>query len=278
MDLDPDERCPARPPRPTSGPTRRARRPGTTPVAAIPRRHDDVHRRSARVPVGSAPRPARHLRPPTVHRSDRSASRSTRTPGSSRSAGVSRRGVYLHFDSVAALVAGLFDHIADTGGLAESVERALQRVGQTSAAAAAHRARVRDAQIPNCRRIASWLASDGQLADGWDVGAATDLMYGLISSEVIGRLLDDRRWSRQQLAERLSLLLRSTLPVPTGDRNRPADARSARTHRHRVACPRASQMRKANDGHPATNHLASPPGVVAWRGSRRDVASAGRRG
>ncbi|MDP9022774.1 MAG: TetR/AcrR family transcriptional regulator [Actinomycetota bacterium] len=158
-----------------------------------------------------------------------------------RRAGVSRRGVYLHFDSVAALIAGLFDHVAETEGLAESVDavwrapdaiagldawaghlasyhprvmavdRALQRIEQTDEAAAAHRTRVCNEQTSNCHRLARWLAADGGLADGWDVASATDLLYGLISSDMIGRLLDDRGWSQQRLADRLSLLLRSSL-------------------------------------------------------------------
>ena len=38
-------------------------------------------------------------------------------------AGVTRRGAYLHFASRAQLVMALFDHLADTAGLDQSLER-----------------------------------------------------------------------------------------------------------------------------------------------------------
>lgn len=156
-------------------------------------------------------------------------------------AGISRRGVYLHFDSVPALVAGLFDHIADSEGLESSVaqvwrakdavsaldawarhlahyhpkviavERAVQRVESIDATAAQHRATVSAAQDANCAKLVRWLAAEGRLAEGWTVATATDLLYGLISTDMISRLLDHRGWSQPQLAERLGTLLRSTL-------------------------------------------------------------------
>lgn len=162
-------------------------------------------------------------------------------------AGVSRRAVYLHFDSVAALIGGLFQHVADVEGLESSVaalwqvpdpvsaleawvrhladyhprvmtvDQALARVESSDEAAAAHRARVNAAQMENCERVARWLADEGSLADGWDATSAADLMYGLVSSELMTRLLRQRGWSREQLGDRLGAILRAGL---TRDRGR----------------------------------------------------------
>src|SRR5919197_4138887 len=155
-------------------------------------------------------------------------------------AGVTRRAVYMHFASRAELVGALFDHVAAVEGLEESlsavwaapdaaaaldrwaehlaryhprllaVDRALQRVWRHDADAAAHRTRVVSEQLANCRRLAGRLADEGRLADGWTASSATDMLYALISSDVIEALLEDRRWSRRRLAEHLGRLFRST--------------------------------------------------------------------
>lgn len=156
-------------------------------------------------------------------------------------AGVTRAGVYLHFDSVPAVMAELFDHLAETEGLDESLARvweapdsltaldlwaahladyhprlmavdlALQQAQATDEAAALHRARVGEAQMDNCRRLARWLKKDGQLASPWTTKTAADVLYGLVSSEVIGRWTVDRGWSRGRLRDRLAAILRRTL-------------------------------------------------------------------
>lgn len=156
-------------------------------------------------------------------------------------AGVTRRGVYLHFGSVAALVTGLFDHVAEAEGLDASVapvweaadavaaldawarhladyhprviavDRAVRRVEAVNQAAADHRARVSAAQEAICSRLACWLADEDRLAVGWTVATATDLLYGLIATELLGRLIEERGWSQAKLGDRVALLLRSTL-------------------------------------------------------------------
>jgi AcrR family transcriptional regulator len=155
-------------------------------------------------------------------------------------AGVSRRGAYLHFASRAELVGALFDHVAEVEGLEASlqpvwdapdaataldrwadhlaryhprllaVDRALQRVWRHDADAAAHRDRVVAAQLANCRRLACRLDDEGRLAPGWTTPSATDMLFALISSDLVEALLVDRGWSRTHLAERLARLLRST--------------------------------------------------------------------
>ncbi len=155
-------------------------------------------------------------------------------------AGVTRRAVYIHFASRAELVGALFDHVAETEGLEDSlravreapdavsaldewaahlaryhprlvaVDRALQRVWRLDADAAAHRDRVVAEKLANCRRLAGRLAEEGRRAAGWTAAAAADMLFALISSDVVEALLVDRRWSRRRLAEHLALLFRST--------------------------------------------------------------------
>jgi AcrR family transcriptional regulator len=155
-------------------------------------------------------------------------------------AAVTRRALYMHFASRAELVAALFDHVASVEGLQESlrrvweapdaasalgewaahlaryhprllaVDRALQRVWRQDPDAAAHRRRVVAEQLRNCRRLAQRLHDEGRLAGGWTTGSASDMLFALISTDMIEALIVDRRWSRQRLAEHLALLLRST--------------------------------------------------------------------
>lgn len=155
-------------------------------------------------------------------------------------AGVTRRAVYMHFPSRAELVGALFDHVASVEGLHGSlqrvwdapdavaaldewaahlaryhprlvaVDRALQRVWRLDPDAGAHRKRVVSEQLSGCRRVVRRLAEEGVLAVSWTEAAAADMLYALISSDVIESLLVDRRWSRQRLADHLALLLRST--------------------------------------------------------------------
>ena len=161
-------------------------------------------------------------------------------------AGVSRRAVYLHFASRAALVDALFQHIAEHEGLDDStrrvwaapdgaaaldewarhlahyhgrllaVSRAVERVRRGDADAARHRRRVVRAQLANCRRLAARLDQEGRLAPPWTVDSATDMLWALISTDMIEGLLVERRWSRRRLAEHLAVLLRSTFARDLG--------------------------------------------------------------
>lgn len=155
-------------------------------------------------------------------------------------AGVTRRAVYLHFASRSELIGALFDHVAATEGLEQSmrkvrqapdalnaldewaahlahyhprvlaVDRAMQRVWHTDADAAAHRNRVVAEKLSNCQELATRLAEEGHLASGWSITSASDMLYALISSDMIEALLIDRRWSKERLAAHLALLFRST--------------------------------------------------------------------
>jgi AcrR family transcriptional regulator len=155
-------------------------------------------------------------------------------------AGVTRRAVYMHFPSRAELVDGLFQHVAETEGLAASVQRvwdapdavsaldvwarhladyhprliavtrAIERVVERDADAARHRQKVVRAQRASCRRLATWLERDDRLASPWTVDTAADMLWALISTDMIEALLVHRRWSRTRLGDHLSLLFRST--------------------------------------------------------------------
>lgn len=161
------------------------------------------------------------------------------------SAGVTRRSVYMHFASRAELVGALFDHVAVVEGLDDSlrrvweasdavgaleewaahlaryhprllaVDRALQRVWRLDPDAAAHRDRVVAEQLSNCRRISARLAGEGRLAAPWTVASAGDMLFALISSDMIEALLTDRGWSPARLAEHLALLFRSAFVAAT---------------------------------------------------------------
>ena len=155
-------------------------------------------------------------------------------------AGVTRRAVYLHFSSRAELVGALFDFLAQAEGLADSLERvwrqpdalssldawarhlasyharllpvtrAIERVRHVDADAAAHHAHVVRAQRANCRRLVRLLERDGQLSPEWTPSAATDMLWALISSDIVEGLLTERAWSPDRLAKHLALVFRST--------------------------------------------------------------------
>jgi len=161
-------------------------------------------------------------------------------------AGVTRRAVYLHFATRAALVGALFDYNIGVEGLEASVrrvweapdavsaldewarhlaryhprllavDRAVERVRSVDADAAAHRRRVVQAKLASCRRLADRLADEGRLAAPWTVESATDMLFSLISSDMVEALIVDRRWSQRRYAEHLGLLLRSTFVQNAG--------------------------------------------------------------
>jgi AcrR family transcriptional regulator len=155
-------------------------------------------------------------------------------------AGVTRRSVYLHFPSRVALLTALFEYVKDAEGFARSVApvwnapdaatalhewaahiarftprimavaQALERVRRDDPDVAAHRALVARGRHADCRRLVTWLADEGRLADRWTLDEATDMLMALSSLNVVETLLTDRRWSRRRFVEHLSALLRAT--------------------------------------------------------------------
>jgi AcrR family transcriptional regulator len=155
-------------------------------------------------------------------------------------AGVTRRAVYLHFSTRVELITALYEYVNETADLNESltsvwqapdapaaldawahhlarshteliaVGRAFQRVRGTDPDAGLYWDLVMRQWRRSCRRLAEWLATEGRLAAPWTVETAADMLWALMSFDVLEALVVDRRWSRKRLARRLSVLLRST--------------------------------------------------------------------
>lgn len=159
-------------------------------------------------------------------------------------AGVSRRAVYLHFTSRAQLVTSLFDYLAEQEGLSDSlrtvwdapdaistlqqwarhmsdyatrllaVDLAVTRVRQQDPDAARHRDRVVAGQRRSARMMAERLHDDRMLAPAWTVDTAADMLWALMSSDFIERLIAERHWSRRRFADGYFALLRATFVAP----------------------------------------------------------------
>lgn len=161
-------------------------------------------------------------------------------------AGVSRRAVYLHFSNRAELFTALLQHLGEAENLGGSLQkvwdapdsvaavtewarhlarahprimgvaRATEQVRRTDADAAAVRESIMKRWRMGCRRLAGWLAEEGRLADDWTVDTAADMMWALMSWDVLEGLLVDRGWSRKKYGDHMATLLTSTFvkPVP----------------------------------------------------------------
>jgi AcrR family transcriptional regulator len=159
-------------------------------------------------------------------------------------AGVTRRSVYLHFATRTELITALYEYVNETAELAASLETVWQAPDAAAALErwAHHLARCHTKLIPfgrafqrvrgtdpdaehywdlvmrqwrgSCRRLAEWLAAEQRLAAPWSVATATDMLWALMSFDVVEALVTDRRWSRKRFARRLGVLLQSTFVAP----------------------------------------------------------------
>jgi AcrR family transcriptional regulator len=155
-------------------------------------------------------------------------------------AGVSRAAVYLHFASRGELIGAVFEFVAEAEGLEASVQlihtaptavaaldawarleanyhvrilgvaRAIEHVGRDDPDAAVWRQRIKAYQIALCRLLADRLENEQRLAPSWTTETATHMLWALMSSEPLERLLHDSGWSPDEYAERLSRLVRAT--------------------------------------------------------------------
>lgn len=166
-------------------------------------------------------------------------------------AGVSRRAVYLHFASRAELAIALFDHVSETEGLAASlspvwaapdaaqaldawarhlarfhprilaVAREIERVRRADPDAAAHWELVMRDQQDCCRRLTDWLAHEQRLAPEWTRATAADMLWALMSFDVLEELVVDRGWTARDYGDHLATLFGSTFvrqpSVPAGE-------------------------------------------------------------
>ena len=159
-------------------------------------------------------------------------------------AGVSRRGLYLHFASRAELLLALHAHVDEHLDLAWSLQPVLDAHDAVAAllAFAAHLARyhprilaidlallrVQD-EDPDvallveqgielwhegCRNITQRLADEGRLAEPWTVDTAADLIWSFMFPETLHRLTIGRGWSSERYGELLAVTLRRTLVTP----------------------------------------------------------------
>ncbi|SRR6266851_2053686 len=155
-------------------------------------------------------------------------------------AGVSRRSAYLHFTTRAELVTALFGRLAETEDIGASLQRVWDSPDAVTALAewgrhlarihpkilpvmqAAERARHVDPDaaalwsagqrrwLAGARRLADWLAREERLAPPWTPATAADMIWSLMSPDLLHRLLDDRHWSPKRIGDHLAVLLTAT--------------------------------------------------------------------
>jgi AcrR family transcriptional regulator len=155
-------------------------------------------------------------------------------------AGVSRRAVYLHFATRTELLAALYRGLGETDDLARSLQavwdcpdavaaltewarhiarshprilgvlRAVERARYADPDAAELWQTAQGNWLKGCRRLMCRLADDARLAAPWTADTAADMMWALMSIDVLDRLLNERRWSQRRVAEHLAALFRAT--------------------------------------------------------------------
>jgi AcrR family transcriptional regulator len=171
-------------------------------------------------------------------------------------AGVSRRAVYLHFASRTELLTELFGYVSEQEGLTASLQpvwqapdaaaalaewaahlarfhprvlavaRAIQRVRRVDPDAAKHWELIAADQQAYCHRLATWVAREQRLAPPWTVQTAADMLWALMSYELLEELLVDRGWSTRRYRTHLAALFKSTfLGDPNQAHAAPTDPR-----------------------------------------------------
>ena len=155
-------------------------------------------------------------------------------------AGVTRRSVYLRFESRTHLLTALFDHVNESEDLAASVlpvrnapdaataiqawaahvarfhphvlriARAVQSMKDTDPDAAEHWRLVQEDWHRLCRLVARRIDDEKSLASGWTVETMADMLHALMSLDVLEILIDQRGWSSDDVAAHLARLAQST--------------------------------------------------------------------
>ncbi len=166
-------------------------------------------------------------------------------------AGTSRRAVYLHFASRTELLLGLFHHtnerldlhrwvqpIQDAGTAEDAlaawarlvagfhsqivpVARAIDVARRKDPAAQTVWDRAMSGWLGGTRQLAATLAASGRLAPPWTADSAADMLWALMSVELVEDLVHDREWTLESLETALTTLARRTFLVPAdahGDR------------------------------------------------------------
>lgn len=155
-------------------------------------------------------------------------------------AGVSRRAVYLHFATRAELATALFSRLGETEHIGASLQRVWDSPDAVAALAewghhlarthpkilpvmlAAERARHADPDaadlwqagqhrwLTGARKLADWLAREDRLAPPWTPATAADMIWSLMSPDLLTRLWHERRWPPRRIGDHLAALLTAT--------------------------------------------------------------------
>lgn len=155
-------------------------------------------------------------------------------------AGVSRRAVYLHFAGRTELLAALYHHLGETEELAVSLQAVWDSADAASALTewaehiarshprilgiiqAIERAKYDDSDaaelsktaqgnwLKGSRRLMRWLSDEDRLAAQWTIDTATDMMWALMSIDLLDRLVNQRRWPSRRVADHLKTLFHAT--------------------------------------------------------------------
>jgi AcrR family transcriptional regulator len=155
-------------------------------------------------------------------------------------AGVSRRAVYLHFANRTELITALFGRLGETESIGASLQRVWDSPDSVAALAewgrhlarthlkilpvmlAAERARHVDPDaaalwragqqrwLAGARRLADWLAREGWLAPPWTPATAADMIWSLMSPDLLNRLWHERHWPARRIGDHLAVLFTST--------------------------------------------------------------------
>lgn len=159
-------------------------------------------------------------------------------------AGVSRRAVYLHFATRTELLTALYRSLGQTEDLGRSLQavwdcpdavtgltewarhivrshprilgilRAVERARYGDPDAAELWQTAQGNWLKGSRRLIRWLADEGALAPRWTVETAADMMWALMSIDLLDRLLNERRWPRRRAADQLAALFQATFVGP----------------------------------------------------------------
>jgi AcrR family transcriptional regulator len=157
-----------------------------------------------------------------------------------RRAGVTRRGLYLHFASRGELVLALHEHIDGVLDLESSlrpvqvapdavtaleefaahlvrfhpqalaIERAVVHGRHTDPDLASLYEHSLEVWLGGCRHIARRLADEGKLAEPWTASTAADMLLALMRGEFVETLAVERGWPADQHTQLLATLFRRT--------------------------------------------------------------------
>jgi AcrR family transcriptional regulator len=161
-----------------------------------------------------------------------------------KAAHLSRQAVYLHFADRADLMVALVQHVDEKRGMAAEIRkvaeaptgrdalremaslqarmnpavwaaaRAVDAVRRTDRAAERSWQDRLKHRLDGCATIVSRLVAEGELRDGLDPGAATDLLWVLTSLRVWEDLVLERGWSAEQYFKHTTEVLSRTLCKP----------------------------------------------------------------